>query len=50
MREVEKSNRVGIGTNKALHLTMFTTFGLTPNEYSGSAVQKSLTMDVLFAD
>lgn len=35
-------------TSKAIFLTMLTTFGLTPNEYSGSAVQRSLTMDVLF--
>jgi uncharacterized protein len=35
-------------TNKAVFLTILTTFGLTPNEYSTSLVQNSLTMDVLF--
>jgi hypothetical protein len=35
-------------TQKAVWLTMLTTFGLHENEYSHRLVQKSLTMDVLF--
>lgn len=35
-------------TQKAVWLTMLTTFGLIENEYSRRLVQKSLTMDVLF--
>ncbi len=52
--DVELRNKIAAfreqtGTKKALFLTMVTTFGLTPNEYSGSVVQNSLTMEVLFA-
>jgi len=36
-------------TKKAVWLTMLTTFGLTDNEHARRLVQKSLTMDVLFA-
>jgi uncharacterized protein len=35
-------------TKKALFLTMITTYGLVPNEYSRSLVQNEITMDDLF--
>lgn len=35
-------------TNKALFVTMVTTFGLQQNAYSGSIVNNDLTMGVLF--
>lgn len=35
-------------TNKALFLTMITTYGLDKNQYALSLVQNDLTMDVLF--
>jgi uncharacterized protein len=35
-------------TRKSVFLTLITTFGLAKNEYAGSLVQKSLTMDALF--
>lgn len=35
-------------TRKSVLLTMLTTFGITNNQYAGSIVQKSLTMDALF--
>ncbi len=35
-------------TRKSVFLTFITTFGLAKNDYAGSLVQKSLTMDVLF--
>jgi uncharacterized protein len=35
-------------TKKSVFLTFITTYGLSNNEYSGSLVQKSLTMDSLF--
>lgn len=35
-------------TRKSVFLTLITTFGVTKNEYAGSLVQKSLTMDALF--
>jgi uncharacterized protein len=35
-------------TQKAVWLTMLTTFGVSDNEYARRLVQKSLTMDVLF--
>ncbi len=35
-------------TNKAIYLTMITTFGLVSNSYASSMVQNSLEMDVLF--
>jgi uncharacterized protein len=36
-------------TRKSVFLTLITTFGLAKNEYAGSLVQKSLTMDALFS-
>ncbi len=36
-------------TNKAVFLTMITTFGLVNNQYSQSAIQNALTMDDLFS-
>ncbi len=41
--------RENTGTNKAIFLTMITTFGLRKNEHALSLVQNELTMDVLFA-
>jgi uncharacterized protein len=38
------------GTQKALFLTMITTYGLAPNEYAMSLVQNNLTADVLFRE
>jgi hypothetical protein len=35
-------------TQKAVWLTMLTTFGVHDNEYARRLVQKSLTMNVLF--
>ena len=35
-------------TRKSIFLTFITTFGLAQNEYAGSLVQNSLTMDALF--
>ena len=35
------------GTNKALHLTMVTTYGIKPNKYSGM-IQSEVVMDDLF--
>jgi uncharacterized protein len=35
-------------TNKALYLTMITTFGVKANSHSGGLVQNDLTMDILF--
>jgi hypothetical protein len=48
-------NKIGLfktitATNKAIFLTMITTFGLNRNEYSMSLVQNELTMEVLFRD
>lgn len=48
-------NKIGLfktisATNKAIFLTMITTFGLNRNEYSMSLVQNELTMAVLFRD
>ncbi len=42
--------RAVTGTNKAIFLTMITTFGLTPNDYAMSLVQHNLTMEVLFRE
>lgn len=36
------------GTNKAIYLTMVTTFGLVSNSYASSMVQNNLDMNVLF--
>jgi uncharacterized protein len=36
------------GTNKAVFLTLITTFGATNNEYAADLVQNDLTMEVLF--
>lgn len=36
------------GTNKAIHLTLITTYGLTQNAYAMSLVRNSLDMNVLF--
>ncbi len=36
------------GTKKSIFLTMLTTHGLKPNEYSTSSIQNELTMDALF--
>lgn len=49
----ELRQKVGVfktatATRKAVFLTFITTFGLAKNEYAGSLVQKSLTMEVLF--
>ena len=35
-------------TNKAIFLTLLTTFGLQPSPHAGGLVQHALTMDVLF--
>lgn len=35
-------------TKKQLHLTMLTSFGVTPNEYEKELVEKSMQMDALF--
>jgi uncharacterized protein len=40
--------KAATGTRKALFLTFITTYGLANNEYAGSLVQNSLTMDALF--
>lgn len=38
------------GTRKSLFLTFITTFGVVENEYAGSLVQNTLTMDALFEE
>ncbi|MFN8348701.1 MAG: ATP-binding protein [Spirosomataceae bacterium] len=35
-------------TKKSIFLTMFTTFGVKPNEYAASVIQNELTMEALF--
>jgi uncharacterized protein len=40
--------KAATGTRKGIFLTFITTFGLAENDYAGSLVQNSLTMDVLF--
>ena len=40
--------KTATATRKSVFLTFITTFGLVQNEYAGSLVQKSLTMDALF--
>ncbi len=40
--------KTATATRKSVFLTLITTFGLAQNEYAGSLVQKSLTMDILF--
>lgn len=40
--------KVATATRKSIFLTFITTFGLAQNEYAGSLVQNSLTMDALF--
>ena len=40
--------KTATATRKSVFLTFITTFGLAQNEYAGSLVQKSLTMDALF--
>jgi uncharacterized protein len=42
--------RAVTGTNKALFLTMITTYGLSKNEYSMSLVQNDLGSEVLFRE
>jgi uncharacterized protein len=49
----ELRRKVGVfktatATKKSVFLTFITTFGIAKNEYAGSLVQKSLTMDALF--
>ena len=41
--------RTHTGTRKALHLTMLTTYGLAPNQYSGM-IQSEVVLDDLFDD
>lgn len=48
-------NKIGLfkeitATNKAIFLTMITTFGLVRNDYAMTLVQNDLTMDILFRD
>jgi uncharacterized protein len=40
--------KAATATRKAIFLTFITTYGLADNEYAGSLVQNSLTMDALF--
>jgi uncharacterized protein len=40
--------KAATATRKSIFLTFITTFGLAQNEYAGSLVQNSLTMDALF--
>jgi uncharacterized protein len=40
--------KAATATRKSVFLTFITTFGLAQNEYAGSLVQNSLTMDALF--
>ncbi len=40
--------KAATNTKKSIFLTFITTFGLVQNEHSGSLVQQSLTMDMLF--
>jgi uncharacterized protein len=41
--------KTATATRKSVFLTFITTFGLAKNAYSGSLVQKELTMDALFS-
>jgi AAA+ ATPase superfamily predicted ATPase len=48
-------NKIGLfkeitGTNKAIFLTMITTFGLAKNEHAMALVQNNLTMEMLFRE
>jgi uncharacterized protein len=48
-------NKIGLfkaisATNKAIFLTMITTFGLVRNDYAMALVQNDLSMEVLFRD
>ncbi len=42
--------KTSTATRKSIFLTFITTFGLGQNEYAGSLVQNSLTMDALFEE
>lgn len=48
LRNKIQSFRESTGTKKSIFLTMLTTHGLKPNEYSTSSIQNELTMDALF--
>jgi uncharacterized protein len=48
LRNKIQSFRESTGTKKSIFLTMLTTHGLKPNEYSTSSIQSELTMDCLF--
>jgi len=48
-------NKIGLfkeitSTNKAVFLTMITTFGLVRNDHAMALVQNDLTMEILFRD
>jgi uncharacterized protein len=42
--------KAATATRKSIFLTFITTYGLAQNEYAGSLVQNSLTMDALFGE
>jgi hypothetical protein len=48
LRQKIQSFRETTATKKSIFLTMLTTFGVKPNEYSTSSIQNELTMDALF--
>lgn len=48
LRQKIQSFREETATKKSIFLTMLTTFGVKPNEYSTSIIQNELTMEALF--
>lgn len=48
LRQKIESFREETATKKSIFLTMLTTFGVKPNEYSTSIIQNELTMEALF--
>lgn len=48
LRQKIQSFKEATATRKSIFLTMLTTFGVKPNEYSNSSIQNELTMDALF--
>lgn len=48
LRQKIQSFKEETATKKSIFLTMLTTFGVKPNEYSTSIIQNELTMDALF--
>ncbi|PWK22374.1 hypothetical protein LV89_03439 [Arcicella aurantiaca] len=48
LRQKIQAFKEATGTRKTIFLTMLTTFGVKPNEYSTSSIQNELTMDDLF--